>query len=139
MRMSDWTEGYVAELDYTYGYYRELNPAFLDFVALCSRRASPDLSEPLAYCELGCGHGYAVNLLAAANPDIEFYANDFSPPQIAGARAVAREGGVSNAHFSDASFQDYIEDPELPQFDFICLHGIYSWITVENRQAIVEF
>ena len=24
--MSDWTEGYVAEIDYTFGYYSELNP-----------------------------------------------------------------------------------------------------------------
>jgi hypothetical protein len=25
--MSVWTEGYVTEIDYTYGYYRELAPA----------------------------------------------------------------------------------------------------------------
>ena len=28
---------------------------------------------------------------------------------------------------------------ELPQFDFICLHGVYTWINVENRKAIVDF
>ena len=24
--MSDWTDGYVAEIGYTYGYFNELNP-----------------------------------------------------------------------------------------------------------------
>ncbi len=24
--MSDWTDGYVAEIGYTFGYYTELNP-----------------------------------------------------------------------------------------------------------------
>ena len=27
----------------------------------------------------------------------------------------------------------------LPQFDFIVLHGIYSWVGAENRRLVVEF
>lgn len=27
----------------------------------------------------------------------------------------------------------------LPQFDFITLHGIYTWVSRENRQHIVDF
>ena len=44
--MSDWTDGYVADIDYTYGYYPELNP-------LRARLAL--LNKGLALPGLGCG------------------------------------------------------------------------------------
>ena len=28
---------------------------------------------------------------------------------------------------------------DLPEFDFIGLHGVYTWVSAENRRAIVEF
>ena len=28
-RETDWTAGYVTEIEYTYGYYRELSPSLL--------------------------------------------------------------------------------------------------------------
>jgi hypothetical protein len=30
----DWTQGYVNQIDYTHGYYRELSPALIDFACL---------------------------------------------------------------------------------------------------------
>lgn len=139
--MSTWTDGYVADINYTFGFYRELTPALQTFVALSrgNRGPGPGLGGPAAYCELGCGHGFSANLLAAANPNIEVYANDFLPAQIAWARSLAGDAATPNLHFSDASFQEYIDDPSLPPFDFIGLHGIYSWVSAENRQAIVDF
>lgn len=137
--MSSWTGGYVADINYTYGFYRELTPAVLTSAALAKGLRAPNLGGPATYCELGCGQGFSANLLAAANPNIEIYANDFLPSQIAWAQALAADAGTPNVNFSDASFQEYIHDASLPQFDFITLHGIYSWVSVENRQAIVDF
>lgn len=134
-----WTSGYVADIGYTYGFYRELTPNLLRMCLLSRGLAAPDLNQPLTFCELGCGQGLSTNLLAASNPGIEFYATDFNPAQIAGARALAKAAGTPNVHFFDDSFQDFIDNPELPSFDFIALHGIYSWISAENRQAIVRF
>ena len=85
--MAGWNEGYIVDIEYTHGFYRELAPSLLSFAALMQGVSAPGLRvEPLAYCELGCGQGYSTNLLAAANPNIQFYANDFNPAQIAGAR-----------------------------------------------------
>ena len=39
---------------------------------------------------------------------------------------------------SDDSFVDVAYDMELPHL-IICLHGIWSWISDENRKAIVDF
>ena len=37
----DWTSGYVAEIDYTYGYYRDLAPGLIDFSLLSSGHLPP--------------------------------------------------------------------------------------------------
>ena len=137
--MSSWTAGYVTDLGYTHGYYRELMPTTLALAALAAGQRSPDPSGPLTYCEMGTGQGFSANVLAAANPNVEVYANDFNPGQIAGARRLAKDAGLTNIHFSEQSFEERLNDDSLPEFDIISLHGIYSWINAQDRARIVEF
>lgn len=136
--MSAWSSGYVADINYTFGYYRELAPAMFPLLSLLQGQRGP--SGPLNYCELGCGQGFSMNLLAAANPQMSFYATDFNPAQIAGAQALAKSADLPNVHFYDQSFADFANEASLPdRFDIIALHGIYSWISAENRAYIVDF
>lgn len=63
----NWTEGYIAEIDYTVGYFPELNPLRTRF-ALTSRGVqSRDISRP-TYLELGFGHGVPFAIHAAVCP-----------------------------------------------------------------------
>jgi len=62
--VSDWTEGYVADIDYTYGYYEELNPLRLLVPFLNVGLQPPEIATA---CELGYGQGVSVNLHAAAS------------------------------------------------------------------------
>jgi SAM-dependent methyltransferase len=137
--MTSWTDGYVADIGYTHGFYRELTPALLRFVGIAKGKRTSDLNKPSTYCELGCGQGFSANLLAAANPHIEFCATDFNPSHIVGARALASQAGSPNVRFFDQSFGDFVNEPSLPDFDVISLHGIYSWIAAEHRSNIVRF
>ncbi|MCG7391853.1 class I SAM-dependent methyltransferase [Microvirga sp. ACRRW] len=138
--MESWNAGYVTAVDYTHGFYKELTPNLLSFFTLLQGYDAPgsDL-EPRNYCELGCGQGFTTNVLAASNPHIQFYATDFNPRHISGARELARAAKLTNVHFSDDSFGDYLERSDLPDFDFIALHGIYSWVPAQVRQDIVRF
>jgi len=138
--MADWSSGYVVDVEYTHGFYQELTPSLLGFLALLQGVQAPDLTQAsLNYCELGCGQGFSTNLLAAANPHIQFHSTDFNPGHIVGAQALAQSAGLKNVHFYDDSFAEFVERSDLPDFDFITLHGIYSWISPENRRTIVEF
>jgi SAM-dependent methyltransferase len=138
--MTDWTSGYVADIDYTYDFFRELTPSHLAFCATSKGHDHGLGREALSYCELGCGQGYSANLLAAANPHIEFHAMDFNPAHIAGATRLAEDAGLANMHFHERAFEDFGETPGLPeQFDIIALHGVYSWVSKENRQLITDF
>src|SRR5690606_20470454 len=50
----------------------------------------------------------------------------------------AATSGAKAKLFDDA-FADFALRDDLPDFDYIGLHGIWSWISDENRAVIVEF
>lgn len=136
--MSDWTSGYVSDIEYTFGFYRELTPTMFSYISLL--KGQKTLRHNFDYCELGCGQGLSMNLLAAANPQGTFYATDFNPSQIAGASALADSARLKNVHFYDQSFEEFVSEDTLPEkFDIISLHGIYSWVSEENRRHIIRF
>jgi methyltransferase-like protein len=132
--MSDWTSGYVADIGYTYGYYNELNPNRATLAFLYSGYAPPSSG---VHCELGFGQGLSVNVHVAASGSI-WYANDFNPSQAAFAQSLASASGA-DAHLTDEAFADFCNRSDLPEFDSIGLHGIWSWISDENRSVIVDF
>jgi SAM-dependent methyltransferase len=139
--VSTWTAGYAADLEYSPGFYHDQSPIHLNLVCLFAGVEGVSLERSFTYCELGCGQGYTAMLLAAANPQGDFHAVDFNPAHIARARADAEEAGIPNIRFYETSFEELVADPPpgLPEFDFVTLHGVYSWVSVENRRAIVHF
>lgn len=139
--MSDWTHGYNIEQGYTYGVYREIAPDWMDVCAMLAGFVAPSEagSGRLRYLELGCGQGFGLALIAALYPEMEFVGVDFSPEHIAHARGLARAAELDNVSFVEADFLDLARDwpEELGRFDYAVLHGIYSWVPGDLRQAIV--
>jgi hypothetical protein len=135
MISSSWTAGYVAELEYTHGYFRELSPAMMDFALVVQMYAGLP-SRPLRYLELGYGQGLSVNIHAAGRAG-EYWGTDFNPAQAANAQSLAQACG-SGAVLLDDSFEELAARPDLPVFDVIALHGIWSWISDQNRRVIVD-
>ncbi len=131
--MSDWSAGYVSELGYTYGYYEELNTNRVDLCLLNKGFQPPTVTHAL---ELGFGQGVSVNIHAAAS-DIEWTGTDFNPSQANFARQLAGQSGAK-ATLYDTSFQEFLANDDTPDFQFIGLHGIWSWVSEANRQAIVD-
>ena len=134
-RETSWTSGYVTELEYTYGYYRELCPGLLRLACLSAGIAPPSMKH-LQYLELGFGQGMSINIHAAA-VDGEFWGTDFNPTQVTHARALTEASG-SGAKLFENSFAEFAARPDLPEFDIIGLHGIWTWISDENSRVIVD-
>lgn len=132
--MNDWTSGYVTDVAYTYGYYPELNPLRTRLAFLNAGLAYPEIRTA---CELGFGQGLSVNIHAAA-ASASWYGTDFNPSQVAFAQELTRVT-QADAKLTDDSFADFASRTDLPQFDFIGLHGIWSWISDSNRTALVDF
>ena len=136
--MADWGAGYVTDTAYVHDFCRVQTPAILSLAALSRDvAAAGGRGEPLAYCDLGCGQGFTANLVAAANPRAQVFAADFNPTHIAGARVLSDAASLKNIVFREASFDELLQDATLPDFDIMCLHGVYSWISQENRRTVV--
>lgn len=132
--MNQWNAGYTTDVDYTYGYYPELSPVRARLALLNAGLDSPEISTA---CELGFGQGVSVNMHAAASPGA-WSGTDFNPSQAGFAQQLAAASGA-RADLHDDAFADFIVRDDLPDFDFIGLHGIWSWVSDQNRTAIVDF
>lgn len=132
--MANWNEGYVTDIGYTYGYYNELNPMRIKLAFLAAGLHPPEIGTA---CELGFGQGMSVNIHAAASMT-QWHGTDFNPSQASFAKHLVAISG-SEAHLFDQAFQEFCNRADLPEFDYIGLHGIWSWISDDNRAAIVDF
>jgi SAM-dependent methyltransferase len=131
--MNDWKSGYVADIGYTYGYYHELNPQRVKMAFLNAGLVAPEFGTA---CELGFGQGLSANMHSAASV-CSWHGTDFNPAQAGFAQELASASGA-NAHLYDETFAEFAKR-DMPEFDYIGLHGIWSWISDENRAVIVDF
>jgi SAM-dependent methyltransferase len=138
--MADGHHGYNASIGYPSYFFREMGPDWLDF---CIRIQGFDANRTGAsyrYLDLGCGPGFHLCLLAAANPQAEFVGIDFEPDYIAHGESLAAAGGLTNITFVQADFLELAGTwrTELGLFDYVVLQGILSWISPELRSAAIQ-
>ena len=141
--MSDWGGGYVTDIAYTTGWYRQQSPAMIALACVLCGVASPmpGGDDPVSYLELGCGHGFGAMLLAASNPAWRVTAVDFNPAHIATARAWAAEAGLENVTFLEADLATLADDPaarSIPEADFVSMHGVWSWVPTMVKAGILK-
>jgi ubiquinone/menaquinone biosynthesis C-methylase UbiE len=113
-------------------------PTTLSYVAAMRGIRAPRPTEPFTYCDLGCGAGLTVNVAAAAMPQARFYGVDLNPAHIETARRTASAGGLTNVTFVRDDFAHLAERDDLPEFDFIALQGVYSWVDHATRRQILQ-
>lgn len=133
--VTGWAEGYITEIGYIQGYYPELRPLLMR-QALVNQGIEHRWPARLRYLELGFGQGVSLNIHAAAGIG-EFWGCDFNPTQVANAQAMAAASGA-NVRILDASFEELAGRTDLPAFDVIAVHGIWTWVSEVNRRRIVE-
>jgi hypothetical protein len=131
---TDRSEGYVTELPYTLGYYPELDPRR---VRETLAGEDVDIAPIRRACELGFGRGLSLAIHAVAG-DAEWWGNDLLPQHVEELEALTH-GLTNRIHVSAETFAEFCERDDLPEFDFIALHGVWSWISQGNREVIKAF
>ena len=127
--------GYVTDTTYTDQFFRELSPAWLNYVAALNGAAPRPIDGAFVYLELGCGFGASTVVNAGAFPRAEFHGCDVIAAHVEGGRRHAAALGVTNVTFHQDDF-DRLLARGLPACDFITLHGVYSWVDAEAREAV---
>lgn len=139
--MSKWSHGYDVSMGYSFGFFREMAPDWLDFCAMLAGFEAPERrTGKFRYLELGSGQGFGLCLLAAANPEGEFIGVDFQPEHVTHSRSLADSAGLTNVRFIEADFMDLAAQwpRQLGEFEYVTLHGIYSWVSDELRTAVLQ-
>jgi SAM-dependent methyltransferase len=130
--------GYATDIPYLRDFKPMLAPAWLDHVALVAGIEPPVRQDGFAWCDLGCGQGVTAVILAATHPTGAFHGIDAMPVHIDHARRLAAEAAISNVCFHAIDFAAAL-DLELPQFDYIVAHGVYTWIDLKSQRALCQF
>ncbi len=130
--------GYVTDIPYLRDFKGMLAPAWLDHVALIGGVEPPGRGDGFAWCDLGCGQGVTAIILAATHPQGAFYGIDAMPAHIDHARRLAAEAGIANLRLDLADFAA-ATGLDLPPFDYIVAHGVYSWVDAAGQAALRGF
>ncbi|WP_353571361.1 class I SAM-dependent methyltransferase [Candidatus Albibeggiatoa sp. nov. BB20] len=87
--------------------------------------------------DLGCGDGTNIIGIAQSMPQAECIGIDFSPKQIEMGQAVVDGAGLTNVrlHCADINAMDAAA---LGKFDYIVLHGTFSWVAPETQEKILD-
>jgi SAM-dependent methyltransferase len=137
--MTSWSHGYVADSPYTFAYQAAVAPGGLAHV--CAMMGVAWQPTPrLVMADIGCGRGYTVNALAAANPGWTMLGLDYNPAHIAEAASLAEQAELDNAIFVEADLAEMTdaEIDQLPELDVASLHGVWTWVSDAVRAGIVR-
>jgi len=127
--------GYVTDVAYVPGFYPQMSPVAMRYVAALNGIIPPQTANGFRFLELGCGLGRCLTTLAAAHPRGEFVGVDLNPDHTAAVSRDIAAGELGNARVITADFGHLPDD--LGVFDFIALHGVYSWVAPSVREEIL--
>ena len=138
--MDGWSRGYASASTYGISFQVAQNPGHMAMVcALAGVEWQPH--ERLRVADLGCGRGFAVNTLAAANPGWTVLGLDHNPVHVAEGMDLAARAGLGNALFLEADLASLSEAEmdRVAPLDVVMLHGVWSWVSDAVRQGVVRF
>lgn len=141
--MNMWNDGYIVDIEYNANYFNNLHPQLLNLNLTFAGYDVGDghsvsASKDLSYLELGFGKGLSLAIFSCGNEG-EFMGTDFNPSHALSAKKLIGEQGKRVQIFDD-SFKELslrLEKEGL-EFDYIVLHGIWSWVSYENTQIILK-
>lgn len=113
----------------------ETHPARMGAIAhlLGVEAAAPDACRVL---EIGCAEGMNLLPLAERFSRSTFVGVDFSPVQVEMAQRAAASARIGNARFVCADLREV--QLEAGGFDYVIAHGVYSWVSAEVRQSLLD-
>lgn len=113
--------------------FTALNPLHARLAFWASGLAMPQVETA---CELGFGTGLGLAIRATASPT-QWWGAEFNPSHASQAQEMLDAAGVS-ARLINEAVMDFCARPNLPEFDFITLHGVWDTLDDASRYAVAE-
>lgn len=133
--MSNWNQKFKYDLPSAYASSKEINPAYLHYVLTSKGFACPDLKEGNSLI-IGSGKSLPLTLQTACKSS-NWQGVEFNPNLVNMAKRRAKQCQI-NIDLSSDDLSEFAKRDNLPKFDLICLHGVWSWISKEDQELIVD-
>jgi methyltransferase len=134
MAINDIEQAYDT-LPYTSQSFKELNPQKLEAIArLISLNPIPTSNARVL--EIGCSFGGNLIPFALNNKNADVVGIDLSGIQISKGQKIIEDIGISNLKLYQKDICD-LKD-ELGKFDYIIVHGVYSWVPKNVQKSILS-
>ena len=127
-------EGYVEDIPYTYGYQPDLDPVRMQRALRAAGIEPPVVATA---CELGYGQGLSLAIHAVAG-GARWCGTDLNPVHAATLRGLVADT-EARIEVCAQTFAEFFARDDLPVFDFVGAHGVWSWVSAANRDRIVAF
>ena len=127
---------YTTKIEYPAIFWADHSPKNASFQAALRGVMPIDVSEPFTYCDLACGPGETLALYAKCYPHAHFFGVDINEAHVKRAQERVDELGLDNVTVLKGDLRD-LSNLDLPQFDFIALAGVISWLPLKlQREAL---
>ena len=93
--------------------------------------------EQCRVLEIGCAEASNIIPMAWHYPQSEFIGIDLSEVQINKGQQLIDSLSLENIHLYVQDIVTLINNHSLDKFDYILLHGVFSWVSIEVQQAIL--
>lgn len=123
------------EVPYTKYVHHQTQPNHLASIATLFGLHPPGV-EQCRVLELGCASGMNTLAMALAIPQGEFVGIDSSEQQIREGQHALQQLGLTNLHLHCLDIMDIT--PDFGCFDYIIAHGVYSWVSSEVKDKILQ-
>ncbi len=124
---------FIDELPYTSQVMPYTHPYHLATIA---KLFGMQAAKPHRILELACGDGSNILGIAQSLPQSECWAIDKSASEIAQAQQFANQAKLHNINLKVVDILEI--DTSFGQFDYIIVHGIYSWGSSEVKKKILQ-
>jgi SAM-dependent methyltransferase/methyltransferase-like protein len=139
--MADETQqirSFYDTVPYVSGAFIETHPDRLRTVAaLAGIRSTVPVTE-CRVLEIGCGVGRNLIPMAQSLARSRFIGIDLSPRQIEVGRSVIAQLGLTNIDLRCQDLKEFSDFSDGGGFDYIIAHGVYSWVPVDVRDALLQ-
>jgi methyltransferase-like protein/SAM-dependent methyltransferase len=125
------------EVPYESFTYGQTHPAHMTTIARLFGLNPPDFRKARVL-ELGCASGGNLLPLALLYPEASFTGLDLSQEQIAEANASKKTLKLGNIDFQQQDILAFDLKTHQEKFDYIIVHGVFSWVPEPVRQKILE-
>jgi methyltransferase-like protein/SAM-dependent methyltransferase len=132
--MSEETNSYD-EVPYTSDPFPQTHPAVLASVATLLGVSVPPVDQ-CRVLEIGCASGGNLIPMAQELPGSKFVGIDLSARQIKEGTDAIAVLGLTNIELHKKDVMDVT--PEFGEFDYIIVHGVFSWVPPEVASKILD-